>query len=176
MQDTIAPDYYDKFQCNGPQCPDTCCSGWSVHIDRETYRRYKSNRHKTLAPLMKLAVKKNQSPNADNENNFGVMQMRADGACHFLQSDQLCMIQSVMGETALSDTCRIYPRYLNRFGQQREKSLGISCPRPPRLPMQPTSFRCCRVLWPCWTILSSWSCNTRRCRAICRASSPWPRS
>jgi lysine-N-methylase len=143
MQDAIAPDYYDKFQCNGPQCPDTCCRGWSVHIDRETYHRYKSNRHKTLAPLIKLAVIKNPSPDADNENSFGIMQMRADGACHFLQSDQLCMVQSVLGETALSDTCRIYPRYLNQFGQQREKSLGISCPQAARLILlnpQPMQF------------------------------------
>ncbi|HPW29269.1 MAG TPA: hypothetical protein PLL01_07765, partial [Rhodoferax sp.] len=91
MQDAAAPDYYDKFQCNGPECPDTCCSGWSVHIDRETYHQYRRNQHPVLAPLVKLAVKKNPSPHADNENTFGVMQMRPDGACHFLQTDRLCM-------------------------------------------------------------------------------------
>nr|WP_326529484.1 flagellin lysine-N-methylase [Rhodoferax sp.] len=143
MQDAAAPDYYDKFQCNGPECPDTCCSGWSVHIDRETYHQYRRNQHPVLAPLVKLAVKKNPSPHADNENTFGVMQMRPDGACHFLQTDRLCMIQNVLGEKALSDTCRIYPRYLNRFGPQREKALGISCPQAARLILlnpQPIQF------------------------------------
>jgi lysine-N-methylase len=133
MEDALAPDYYAKFQCNGPECPDTCCSGWAVHIDRETYHRYKSNRHKVLAPLMALAVKKNDSPDANNANSFGILQMKSDGDCHFLQRDRLCTIQSVLGEQALSDTCSIYPRYLNRFGQQREKSLGISCPQAAQL-------------------------------------------
>lgn len=143
MQDAAAPDYYDKFHCNGPECPDSCCTGWSVHIDRDTYHRYTRNQHPVLGPLIKLAVKKNLSTNADNKNTFGVMQMKPDGDCHFLQSDRLCMIQSVLGEQALSDTCRIYPRYLNRFGQQREKSLGISCPQAARLILlkpQPIEF------------------------------------
>jgi lysine-N-methylase len=71
------------------------------------------------------------------------MHMKPDGDCHFLQSDRLCTIQGVLGENALSDTCRIYPRYLNRFGQQREKSLGISCPQAARLILlnpQPMQF------------------------------------
>lgn len=143
MQNAIVPDYYDKFQCNGPECPDTCCSGWSVHIDRETYHRYVDNQHPVLAPLVKLAVNRNLSIDADDKNKFGVMHMKANGDCHFLQSDRLCMIQCVMGEQALSDTCRIYPRYLNQFGQQREKSMGISCPQAARLILlspQPMQF------------------------------------
>jgi lysine-N-methylase len=38
-----------------------------------------------------------------------------------------------LGAQALSDTCRIYPRYLNQFGSQRESSLGISCPEAARV-------------------------------------------
>lgn len=133
MQEISVPDYYSKFMCIGPQCEDTCCRGWTITIDRSTYHQYKENRHKVLAPLFKLAVSRNTSSNADHHNNFGLMKMKPDGSCHFQQADQLCAIQRTLGAQALSDTCMLYPRYLNLFGGQRENSLGISCPAAARL-------------------------------------------
>lgn len=127
------PDYLDKFKCIGSQCEDTCCGGWSVNIDRETYHKYKSNQHKVLAPLFKIAVSKDTSPRANSRNNFGLMEMRPDGRCYFLQEDQLCAIQKTLGAQALSHTCNTYPRVPNRFGAQQENSLGISCPEAARL-------------------------------------------
>jgi len=134
MQNITVPDYYTKFNCIGPTCEDACCSGWwNVSIDKETFQKYQESTHPELAPLFKLAVSKNSLPSADNKNNFGLMKMKADGECHFLQEDKLCAIHKYMGAQALSDTCRIYPRYLNLFGAQREQSLGISCPEAARL-------------------------------------------
>ncbi|TAJ83671.1 MAG: hypothetical protein EPO42_00220 [Gallionellaceae bacterium] len=144
MQNISVPDYYPKFSCTGPACEDTCCSGWwNVSIDRDTYHKYKQNKHKVLAPLFKLAVSKNALPSTDNKNNFGMLQMKPDGTCHFLQEDKLCAIHKYMGASALSDTCRLYPRYLNQFGAQRENALGISCPEAARLILlnpQPMQF------------------------------------
>ena len=37
----IRPDYYDEFSCIGGACPDTCCSGWQIVIDKESQDRYK---------------------------------------------------------------------------------------------------------------------------------------
>ena len=133
MRDISVPDYYSKFHCIGPECEDSCCSGWTVSIDRDTYHKYKQNRHRVLAPLFKLAVSKNTSPNADNRNNFGLLNMKPDGACHFQQEDKLCAIQKTLGAQALSHTCMVYPRYFNQFGAQRENALGISCPEAARL-------------------------------------------
>lgn len=145
MQNIIAPDYYPKFNCIGPSCEDTCCSGWwNVSIDNETFQKYQQSTQPELAPLFKLAVSKNTLPSADNKNNFGMMKMKADGECHFLQEDKLCAIHKFMGAPALSDTCRLYPRYLNQFGSQRERSLGISCPEAARLILlnsEPIQFR-----------------------------------
>lgn len=144
MQNITVPDYYPKFNCTGPECEDTCCSGWwNVNIDVDTYQKYEQNQHEVLAPLFKLALSKNTLPSADHKNNFGVMKMKSDGECHFLQEDKLCAIHSHMGAQALSDTCRLYPRYLNRFGSQRENALGISCPEAARLVLlnpQPMQF------------------------------------
>jgi lysine-N-methylase len=143
MPTVNVPDYYPQFGCIGSQCEDTCCGGWSISIDRDTYHKYKNTQLPALAPLMRLAVSKNTSPRADSKNNFAVMAMRADGSCHFLQEDRMCSIHGHMGAQALSNTCRIYPRYLNRFGAQRENALGVSCPEAARLVLlnpQPMQF------------------------------------
>jgi lysine-N-methylase len=133
QEDISVPDYYSKFSCIGATCEDTCCSGWNVGIDRDTYHEYQQSQHKVLAPLIKVAIVKNVSPSADDMNNFAVMKMKSDGGCHFQQQDKLCAIQHHLGEQSLSDTCRIYPRYFNQFGTQRENALGISCPEAARL-------------------------------------------
>jgi len=134
MQNITAPDYYPKYNCIGQTCEDTCCSGWwNVTIDQDTFQKYQQNTHPELAPLFKLAVSKNTLSSADEGNNFGLMKMKPDGECYFLQEDKLCAIHHYMGARALSDTCRLYPRNLNQFGSQLERSLGISCPEAARL-------------------------------------------
>lgn len=143
MRNISVPDYYQKFNCIGPRCEDTCCRGWQVTIDHDTYHKYKKSKHKLLAPLFKLVVSKNTSSSADNENNFGLMKMKSDGRCYFLQEDKLCAIHKNLGTEALSDTCKSYPRQFNQFGSQRENSLGISCPEAARLILlnpQPMQF------------------------------------
>jgi lysine-N-methylase len=144
MQNITAPDYYEKFNCTGAKCEDACCSGgWNVTIDHDTYQKYQQNQQAELAPLFKSAISKNTLPSADDKNNFGIMKMKPDGACYFLQEDKLCAIHKYMGAQALSDTCRLYPRYLNQFGSQRENSLGVSCPEAARLILlnpQPMQF------------------------------------
>ena len=127
------PDYYPQFQCIGPQCEDTCCSGWTVNVDRTTYQRYEQSTHEVLAPMFKLAIYKNTTLSGDQDKNFGLMRMKPDGSCHFQQADKLCAIQRTLGAQALSDTCSLYPRYINLFGGQRESALGISCPEAARL-------------------------------------------
>ncbi len=144
MQKISVPDYYPKFNCTGSKCEDTCCSGWwNVSVDYDTYRKYQQNKQVKLAPLIKLAISKNTLPSADNKNNYGMMKMKPDGECYFLQEDKLCAIHSHMGAQGLSDTCRLYPRYLNQFGSRRENALGVSCPEAARLILlnpQPMQF------------------------------------
>jgi lysine-N-methylase len=143
MNEILVPDYYEKFHCIAADCEDSCCSGWwKVSVDEVTYQGYEQCQQPELAPLFKVAISRNAAP-AD-ENDYGLMQMKLDGSCHFLQADKQCAIHQQMGAKALSDTCRLYPRYLNRFGAQRENSLGISCPEAARLVLlndQPMSFK-----------------------------------
>ncbi len=36
------PSYYESFSCIADQCEDTCCAGWEIDIDDETFEYYKS--------------------------------------------------------------------------------------------------------------------------------------
>ncbi len=142
MNKILAPDYYEKFHCIAADCEDSCCSGWwKVSVDKATYQDYEQCQQADLVPLFKVAISQNAAP-AD-ESDYGFLQMKADGSCHFLQADKHCAIHQQLGAQALSNTCRLYPRYLNRFGAQRENALGISCPEAARLVLlnpQPMTF------------------------------------
>ena len=37
----LQPQYVAKFQCIGPACEDSCCIGWRVQIDKDTYQNYR---------------------------------------------------------------------------------------------------------------------------------------
>lgn len=127
----LALDYYSKFSCIGSACEDSCCSGWRVDIDKQTYKKYKSNKHKILGPLFKSGVKRNESSSTDD--CYGVISLDSQGNCMFLEQDKLCKIQKNMGAEALSPVCANYPRTANQLGGQFEYSLGLSCPEVARL-------------------------------------------
>ena len=39
---TRVPDYFKQFKCIASECEDTCCAGWEIVIDDDTYDMYKS--------------------------------------------------------------------------------------------------------------------------------------
>ena len=38
----LVPNYYKKFKCIADKCKHSCCIGWEIDIDAETYEKYKS--------------------------------------------------------------------------------------------------------------------------------------
>lgn len=130
---TLVPDYYPDFHCIGSDCEDSCCAGWTVPINRDTYNRYKQHKNPVLAPLFREFVQKNRDSATQSEAYYGLMELKPDGSCGFLREDKLCAIQKELGAQALCNTCALYPRQVNRFGGQPEQSLNISCPEAARL-------------------------------------------
>ena len=39
----FAPNYYKKFSCIADKCKHSCCIGWEIDIDDETFEQYKNN-------------------------------------------------------------------------------------------------------------------------------------
>jgi len=129
-QNALFGSHYLDFQCIGNECEDTCCAGWRVDIDRDTYHQYKNNQHPELKNLFKTAVHRRKDQNTSKQC-FAVLSLNARGECAFLDNG-LCKIQKTLGHELLSSTCKNYPRQKNIFGSQHEYSLSLSCPEAAR--------------------------------------------
>ncbi len=116
------PDYYNDFHCIANQCEATCCAGWQIVIDAESLQRYKKV-SKHFQERMKQGV------------NFkeGVFLQKEQKRCAFLNENNLCDMYTVLGEDALCETCKRYPRHIEEFENVREFTLSLSCPEVARI-------------------------------------------
>ena len=116
------PGYYKKFHCLAGECPDTCCIGWEITVDRETEKTYQKLRKgkSELAERLRRSVRRRLIiPDGDR--------------CPFLAGDGLCDLCREYGEAAMTRTCRRYPRHVEDFGDIHEVELLCSCPEAARL-------------------------------------------
>lgn len=127
----LAPKYAAQFRCLGSDCPDTCCAGWRVFIDKETFQAYRRVTHPALKPLLQTHL---SQLDRQSYPQHGALGLRPDDRhCALHAPDGRCLVQQHLGEDALSDTCYIYPRHVTRYGERFELSLTLSCPEAARL-------------------------------------------
>ena len=112
----MKPHYYDAFRCIADQCPETCCAGWQIVIDEDSLEKY-SRIENSFGNRIRNSV--------DWEEGIFY---QYDKRCAFLNEQNLCDLQSELGEEALCDTCRRYPRHVEEYEGLREYSLSLSCP------------------------------------------------
>lgn len=122
----IVPQYMQSFKCIASACPDSCCIGWRVPLDEQTFKRYKESKASPLKGEFEKYIKKNRSN--QTSQNFGKIVMQKDGRCPFLDEQNLCRIQKLHGEEYLSNTCYFYPRTINLVNGVFEMSATLSCP------------------------------------------------
>jgi len=117
------PEYYDEFCCLGGACPDSCCKEWDVQVDEAAaafYRQLPGELGDSLRRVLK---------DVDGET---LMQTQ-NGRCPMWREDGLCRIQAALGEEALCQTCRSFPRIRHDYGDFAELGLELSCPEAARL-------------------------------------------
>ena len=125
----LQPGYFKDFHCIGPACEDTCCAGWIVHIDKDTYGKYQSCSDPEIGSSLHSLITINEK----RSNNDDYAQVSLDGSvCPFL-SEGLCAIQARLGEEYLSNMCATYPRVVNRVDDMWQRSLDLSCPEAARV-------------------------------------------
>ncbi len=117
------PKYFNKFKCIAGKCEDTCCAGWEIVIDEETYDYYENLSGSFGERLRNEIVN-------DGEDNIFVLK---NGNCAFLNENKLCDIYNEFGEDGLCYTCKKYPRYIEEFGNLREVGISLSCPEAARI-------------------------------------------
>ncbi len=125
----LSPSYYNKFECLGSECVETCCQGWNIDVDYNCHlklndlsRKYDDNIEKFLT--------KGKNPTHDK---FSYINMKKDGFCPFLDKDKLCGIQKKYGETFIPETCKNFPRRTVDFDTVQVKTLSLGCPEAARL-------------------------------------------
>lgn len=113
---------YDDFKCTADKCKFTCCAGWDIGIDDETYDKWKSENHSTEYILKNVIKRK-----CGKREEF-LINKEIHESCPLLDSHGLCQVVKNHGEDYLSMTCRTFPRVENIFGENRELSLSCACP------------------------------------------------
>lgn len=129
----LMPKYAGRFACTGGDCPDTCCSGWRIDLDRATLLQYETSGDPELGPLFQKHVVRNAA--VVTAQACGHIQ-KLDGPSHycpFLDAARLCRIQERHGEDWLSDTCADYPRCTVQLEGHHQLTLQLSCPEAARL-------------------------------------------
>lgn len=112
---------YDKFKCIADKCKFTCCKGWDINVDTNTYNRWKEN-HNLNYLLDNVSFRKG------NENNTYMIKKSTKGTCPLLNDEGLCNIVINHGEEYLSETCKSFPRIENDFEDVKELTLSCACP------------------------------------------------
>lgn len=126
----LMPRYLQNFRCVGPECPETCCAGWRVTIDKHNFKLLKSIAEEPLRSRIRLHLQRSDQQDAAS---WGELRMTADGSCGFLDQDHLCMIQKQLGTAALSNTCNHYPRTYQKVENSHRVFATLSCPQAARL-------------------------------------------
>lgn len=117
------PDYFKEFKCIASKCEDTCCAGWEIVIDDETYNKYQRVEGEFGERL------RDEILHRDEENIF----VLKGNDCAFLNESKMCDIYTELGDDSLCYTCRQYPRYTEEFGGLREIGISLSCPEASRI-------------------------------------------
>ncbi|MBA8896693.1 flagellin lysine-N-methylase [Clostridium saccharobutylicum] len=121
---TIVPHYYKDFKCAASKCTDTCCAGWEIIIDDETYKHYDN-----VCGEFGERLKSNLTLYEDGEPGF----LLQNDNCPFLNKNNLCDIYTELGENYLCYTCKTYPRLIEEYCNLREIGISLSCPEAARL-------------------------------------------
>ena len=122
VKDTLKISNYDKFNCTADKCKFTCCVGWDVSIDTDTYNKWKKENDKCNNILNNVKIKKRGSKTEyfiNKENHE---------ACPLLDKQGLCEVVKSHGEEYLSSICHKFPRIENVFEDKKELSLSCACP------------------------------------------------
>lgn len=118
------PAYYDTFRCLAGACPDSCCKEWAVAVDPEAEAKYRALPGELGDALRAVMCE---------EDGDIILALTPDRCCPMWRRDGLCRIQAQLGEEALCNTCRQFPRLRHDYGDFVELGLELSCPEAARL-------------------------------------------
>ncbi len=114
----IAPDYYKKFKCIADQCKHSCCVGWEIDVDKDTFNKYKS---------VKGDFGERLNESIEIIDNAPCFKLDYNERCPFLNENNLCDIILNLGEDYLCQICNDHPRFRNFYEGATEIGIGLCC-------------------------------------------------
>lgn len=121
IRNTLKIKGYDKFECTADKCKFTCCKGWDINVDTDTYNKWsKKNNLNYLLDNVKFIK--------SNGKNTYIIKKETRGTCPLLSNEGLCNIVINHGDEYLSTTCKSFPRIENGFDEVKELTLSCACP------------------------------------------------
>ncbi len=122
METTVyISDLYEKFHCLADKCPNSCCKGWVLPVDDETYDRYKNLTGSYGRHVRSHVAKHPKHP------DMRIIK-RQFGRCPFWNSDKVCQFQANGTPELMPLVCRTYPRETVEYYNEARSTLVLSCP------------------------------------------------
>lgn len=117
------PTCFDRFQCKGGACRNTCCQGWNITISRAEY-----NKVRHLLRHDDVQFFKRMPRQTANDLIYAKVKMTEDNYCPLFDSEGLCGLQRRYGYGVLPDICKLFPRLMMRFSDDSfSQSLDSGC-------------------------------------------------
>ncbi len=116
----LMPDYYSGFRCKMGDCRSSCCEGWTVTFSLQDYFKLTGEEcSDELRKKIDRGVKVSLHP---TPQEYAQIQHDYTGNCPMRLADGRCGIHAEMGEGALGEVCKLYPR-----GLRKEPDYECSC-------------------------------------------------
>lgn len=132
----VFPPEYQHFHCVADACPDSCCTDWEIVLDEDTESYYQ-----TVSGSLGERLRSKMVIDEDGDTIF----QKRHGNCPFWNQKHLCDIQTELGEEALCETCRLFPRITQDYGDFVEYDISIACPEAARLLLSRTPKSLCLI-------------------------------
>lgn len=117
-------ELFDCFQCAAGGCSFTCCEGWEIEVDAETYEAWR--RGKTHGGSMGNQISVVRRGRDDEPLYY--IRLDSNRRCPYLDEDGLCSVVKEHGEGMLAELCRSFPRITNEYAGAQELTLTCACP------------------------------------------------
>jgi lysine-N-methylase len=113
------PEYYEEFSCIAGSCKDSCCAGWEIDIDDDSYAYY-CTREGSFGDRLRESM-------YEDEEGGHRFRLKGPKRCAMLNENNLCDLYTALGEEALCEVCTEYPRFCLYYGEVEQKGLSLSC-------------------------------------------------
>lgn len=125
-----APAYYKEFSCIADRCTHSCCIGWEIDVDEDTFAFYQSLDGE-YAQHIRASIESGAQPH---------FALAAHDRCPHLDSHGLCRIIKAYGKDALCEICREHPRFYHDTLHGKEAGLGLCCEEACRIVLGSDAF------------------------------------